>query len=107
MQFQLHLAMRLIRRYPEEPTLNWVFYQETLGFLTGVNVWMFLDLALPDLNQLQFIPLFVVVDLIAMSMNYHAFRKVRAAKSSPWFYVQIPAATLFGFLLSRKYLNGP
>ena len=63
---------------------------------------MFLDLTLPDLNQLQFIPLFVVVDLIAMSMNYHAFRKVRAAKLSPWFYVQIPAATLFGFLLFEE-----
>ena len=92
----------LIRRYPEEPTLNWVFYQEALGFLTGVSVWMFLDLTLPDLNQLQFIPLFVVVDLIAMSMNYHAFRKVRAAKLSPWFYVQIPAATLFGFILFEE-----
>ena len=43
----------LIRRYPEEPTLNWVFYQETLGFLTGVSVWMFLDLALPDLNYME------------------------------------------------------
>ena len=63
---------------------------------------MFLDLTLPDLNQLQFIPLFVVVDLIAMSMNYHAFRKGRAAKLSPWFYVQIPAAILFGFLLFEE-----
>ena len=89
----------LIRRFPEEPTMNWVFYQEALGFLSGIILWMFLDLPFANLEDLKAIPIFVVVDILAMAMNYHAFRKVRAATLSPWFYVQIPAAALIGFVM--------
>ena len=89
----------LIRRFPEEPTMNWVFYQEALGFLSGIILWMFLDLPFANLEDLKVIPIFVVVDILAMAMNYHAFRNVNAAILSPWFYVQIPAAALIGYFM--------
>ena len=64
--------------------------------------WFFGDLTLQDSKVLKVIPLFIVINFFVMAMNYHAFRKVPAANLSPWFYVQIPAAALFGFLLFEE-----
>ena len=32
-------------------------------------------------------------------MNYHVFRYTKASLLAPWFYTQIPAAAIFGFLI--------
>ena len=89
----------LIRKYPEEPTLNWIFYQEMIGFLAGLLLWMVLDHELPDGGELKAISLFVLIDIAAMTMNYHAFRHTKASLLAPWFYILIPAAAFFGFLI--------
>ena len=92
----------LIRKYPKEPTLNWIFYQEMIGFLAGLLLWMVLDHELPNGGELKAIPLFVLIDIAAMTMNYHAFRHTKASLLAPRFYIQLPAAALFGFLISSE-----
>ena len=74
-----------IRKYPEEPTLNWIFYQEMIGFLAGLLLWMVLDHELPNGGELKAISLFVLIDIAAMTMNYHAFRYTKASLLAPWF----------------------
>ena len=95
----------LICKYPEEPTLNWVFYQELIGFFAGLAFWFILDMEVSVLDQLKVIPLFVVIDITAMVLNYHAFRHIPASLLSPWFYIQIPAAALFGYFIFSEIPN--
>ena len=75
----------LMRKYPEEPTLNWIFYQEMIGFLAGLFIWMVLDHELPNGGELKIISLFVMIDTWAMTMNYHAFRHTKTSLLAPWF----------------------
>ena len=65
--------------------MNWIFYQEMIGFLAGLLLWMVLDHEVPNGGELNAISLFVLIDIAAMTMNYHAFRHSKASLIAPWF----------------------
>lgn len=89
----------MIRRYPSEPALRWVFYQETVGAVIAGVLLMVTESRLPDWEHTPALLSMVSIDLLAMISSFYAFRRLEAAKLAPWIYIQIPAAGFAGWLL--------
>jgi drug/metabolite transporter (DMT)-like permease len=91
-----------VRRYPQEATSRWVFFQECIAGGLGFVILLSIDGSLPQVEQLTPMLGMVLIDLIAMSSIYVALSHMEASRLSPWAYVQIPISAGLGWMIFEE-----